>query len=446
MSGRPPEDPTESPIESPQVEALVELRAAVRPHSAADLDRGLNALRARIAGRKSRGRFLLGGIALGGASIATLLVVARFVPVLRGGAKIATKAAPIVIERIEGGAIVDGGYLVESGDAGIKLFFNEGSVFALDRRTRGRVREVSADGATLAIEKGAASFRITPDASKRWSIEAGPFQVTVKGTVFDLSWDPVDERFDLTLRSGRVVVNRPMAGGSIALRAGQHLSVRLPIAETVITETAAEDATPSREPAPVTAPPMDTRLPSSPPRAVRGRAVTPPPTSARTSEGDVSPPGARRWQAMLAAGQWDRILIDAERRGIDETLEHAPTEDLFALAAAARYRHRAELASAALLAQRRRYPDAQRSLDALFLLGRVEEARQGGSARAIGFYDQYLTRAPSGRYAAEALGRKMMMASDGGDTARARTIAGQYLFQFPDGSYAAAARALTRGP
>jgi TolA-binding protein len=380
------------------------------------------------------------------ASIATALVVARFVPALRRGALVAAKATPIVIERIEGGALVDGGYLVESGDAGIKLFFNEGSVFELERRTRGRVRQVTADGATLAIEKGAASFRITPDATKRWSIEAGPFQVTVKGTVFDLSWDPVDERFDLALRSGRVVVNRPMAGGSIVLRAGQHLSVRLPIAETVITEAATEDATAPREDGPSESPPEPAGAvrPTTSPRPGRARTAAAP--ALRGNEADNPAPGVRRWPAMLAAGQWDRILTDAERRGLDDTLEHAPTEDLFALADAARYRHRAELASAALLAQRRRYPDASRSLDALFLLGRVEESRQGGSKRAIGFYDQYLTRAPSGRYAAEALGRKMMMASDGGEAARARTIAGQYLFQFPDGSYAAAARALTRAP
>ena len=64
-----------------------------------------------------------------------------------------------------------------------------------------------------------------------------------------------------------------------------------------------------------------------------------------------------------------------------------------------------------LLAERRRFPDSPRSLDAAFLLGRVEEASDRGLARAIEWYDEYLTRAPAGTYASEALGRKMTLTS-----------------------------------
>ncbi len=105
-----------------------------------------------------------------------------------------------------------------------------------------------------------------------------------------------------------------------------------------------------------------------------------------------------------------------------------------------------DLARAALLAQRRRFPGSPRALDALFLLGRVEELSPDGAARAIAFYDDYLARAPRGGYAAEALGRKMILTNDLGGPSKARPIADEYLRRFPGGSYAGSARALGHVP
>src|SRR5690606_3094629 len=59
-------------------------------------------------------------------------------------------------------------------------------------------------------------------------------------------------------------------------------------------------------------------------------------------------PANRRWAQDLANGRWDAILADAERLGIAPTLSSASSEDLFALANAARYRRRSNLAHDAL--------------------------------------------------------------------------------------------------
>jgi TolA-binding protein len=148
----------------------------------------------------------------------------------------------------------------------------------------------------------------------------------------------------------------------------------------------------------------------------------------------------------LASGHWDRILEEVERTGVDAALNGASSEDLFALADAARYRRRTDLAREALLAERRRFPNSPRAIDALFLLGRVDEARGSGMARAIAWYDEYLVRAPTGSYAAEALGRKMIVTMEAGGAVQARAIAEEYLRRFPKGSYAGTARALIRVP
>jgi len=51
------------------------------------------------------------------------------------------------------------------------------------------------------------------------------------------------------------------------------------------------------------------------------------------------------------------------------------------------------LARAALLAERRRYPESDRALDAVFMLGRLEELNEHGTNKAIAWYDQYLAQA-----------------------------------------------------
>jgi len=156
--------------------------------------------------------------------------------------------------------------------------------------------------------------------------------------------------------------------------------------------------------------------------------------------------GERRWADDLAIGHWDRILEDVERTGVKAALDKASSEDLFALADAARYRRRVDLAREALLAERRRFPGSPRALDAVFLLGRVAESGEQGTTRAIAWYDEYLSRAPTGAYAAEALGRKMTLTSESNGSEEARPIAEEYLRRFPKGSYAGSARALHRAP
>jgi len=148
----------------------------------------------------------------------------------------------------------------------------------------------------------------------------------------------------------------------------------------------------------------------------------------------------------LAAGELDRVLADAERRGVGTVLAQAPEAELAALADAARYRRRGELARRALLAERARFPRSSRARDAAFLLGRIEEDRSGGGPRALEWYDRYLEEAPTGAFASEALGRKMTATDRTRGVEPTRAVAREYLRRFPEGSYANAARAFVERP
>jgi TolA-binding protein len=429
--------------DSPTLAAFAEVtREGAKPRTATELDQGLDALLARIAVGRARRRRLIRW-SLAGAT-ATLCILVGLQVASSVGRRPATVPEPLAMAyRIEGGSVVEGGYLREAGHGGIKLFFNEGSKLVLMPGTRGRLRAVDKEGARVAIEHGAASFQVTQSSDRRWLVEVGPFLVTVKGTAFTVRWDPSSERFELSLRRGRVVVSGPVSGGDIALRAGQRLTVNLGSLETLITEEQPDESFDE----PVVAPAPPTVAPPASQRSVARSRTAGPATSAATAPSTVAKvEDGRRWADALASGDWDRILDDVERVGVETTLNKATSEDLFALANAARYRRRTELARAALLAERRRFPDSPRSLDATFLLGRVEESRERGRARAIAWYDEYLASTPSGAYAAEALGRKMTLTNELGGPAEARPLAEEYLRRFPRGSYAGSARALHRAP
>jgi TolA-binding protein len=282
-----------------------------------------------------------------------------------------------------------------------------------------------------------------PGSNRHWSVEVGPFLVTVKGTIFNIAWDPSGERFELKLKKGKVLVSGPVSGGDLSLRAGQRLVVNLAKAETVITdEQVAESAHGGADTSTVLVERPVAPMPSLAETNPSGSNRSPAPISSGITKVDAS----RRWVDELARGHWDRILEDVERAGLEASLNSASSADLFALADAARYRRRPDLARAALLAERRRFPDSSRALDAVFLLGRVEESRANGTARAITWYDEYLSKAPSGAYAAEALGRKMTLTREVSGPVRAQPIAEEYLRRFPKGSYAGTARALLRNP
>ena len=428
--------------------ALADLaRGSARTPTRTELDGGLRAVRARLgeAAARRRGRVpVIVAWSLAGTLAVTFVLVA--VGVVSPGRWRAPAAPPALSYRIEGGNVIDGGYLRQSGRAGLKLLFAEGTEFILMPGTRSRLRAVDASGARIAIEDGSASFRVTPTPAgdHRWQVDVGPFLVTVKGTVFTVSWDAATERFELKLRHGRVTVSGPMTGtttgGEIVLRAGQRLLVDLPRGETLISEQ-----TPDELAAASAAPVRPAEPPAERPSTGVDRSAGPGDKPAATAPARKVD-GERGWAAALAAGRLDRILSEAERAGVKATLDGASSDDLLALADAARYRRRTDLAREALLAERRRFPDSPRSLEAAFLLGRVEEANDHGLARAVEWYDEYLTRAPAGTYASEALGRKMTLTRKLEGASRARPIAEEYLRRFPGGTYAGPARAFVRVP
>jgi TolA-binding protein len=364
--------------------------------------------------RRSRKRFAV-GVTLTATLVVAGLAGLRF----RGEGP----TASVLSYRVDNQDPPSGGYILVPHAAESLLAFSDGSKVRLAARTRGRVVEVNNRGAKVALDDGKVSVDIVPRPRAQWIFEAGPFRVNVHGTSFTVGWNPAEAVFEARLISGTISVASPVAGPEIHMHAGQSLRVSLRD-QTVAMGTASVPESQS--------PTDDATVSLDLPRA----APAGPSESARWSH--------RGWMAALSENKAAQVVADADRRGLGAVLERADSEDLWALANAARYAGRYPLARQALSAHRKRFASSERSREAAFLLGRLHEGNPNGPADALGWYDRYLAEAHDGADVSDALGRKMTLLERWNRRTEALAVARDYLRRFPRGTYANAARALVR--
>ena len=420
---------TPEPIDlSPRTAELTRLaRRNLGNMSEAEHERGLAAVRGHGERRRTerRRRFLAVGGATAAMGVAAFLLAPRVLERLRLHEG---EGPPPLALQVESGAIDAAGAIVARDDGEPSLHFGDGTVIELARETRGRLTGVDGHGAHVKIERGSAHVSVVPKPQARWIVEAGPYTITVHGTVFTASWDESQQRLDVNMEHGLVSVAGPVTNGPIAVRAGQALTVRLKRSQVVLRDLDQEDEA-DLDAVTEFGPPAE----AAPP-APRAHVATVQPKVAHAARN-------RSWTAALSAGDFDTILEEAER-DIGHVLATRGTEDLAALADAARYRRHDDVARRALLAQRRRFAGSPRAADAAFFLGRLDENGGRGAGPALAWYERYLDEAPRGSYVAEALGRKMIAVQEIHGAAAARNVAEQYLRRYPRGGYAGAARAL----
>ena len=363
--------------------------------------------------------------AFGGSAIAVSAMLLFFV--FQG----AWLSRPLMVTVLNA-SIGEGGYLHRSPeDKGVvQAEFSDGSHFRWLKGSRGRIRATTPKGATLAVEDGTLEAIVKPLPAAAWSVEAGPFVVQVTGTAFHVTWSGSDEKFLLDLHHGKVTITGPLVG-QVHVVAGQKVSVSLRegIVSWANPTTAPPHSPLPAQPSPEVAPSLPTPVTSPMPRRTAPAQKRPTPDS---------------WSTMVSRGDFAQVIADAEARGIEKSLNTADRVGLAALADAARYARRFDIVEPALKRAIQRFPRSIEAEHAPFLLGRIyDEAARWPEAAS--WYSRYLSGSPNGSYAAEALGRKMIVLSrlnTPKDTAAAQALAKAYLGRFPAGPYAQAARKL----
>jgi TolA-binding protein len=353
------------------------------------------------------------------------------------------RARPIACV-VEGGRLGAGGVVEAEPSKSAKLEFSDGTEVMLSADARTQVRAVDRHGARVAFSAGTVHADVAHIEGARWFFDAGPFSIRVTGTAFTAAWNPTDEQLDVDMERGTVEVDGPLSDGALPLRSGQHLTVRMRERETVVRNR--DETVGSRADAKDHAPPPVAAEALAAPTAIETPATRDErPSAMRTTATDRTSHVDRHWASALARGEVGSIVADAERSGLDVCLANASVSDLAALADAARYGRRDDIARRALTALRRRFPGSAVARDSAFLLGRLEETT-GNAAKASEWYARYMTESPNGTYASEALGRNMNLVQTLNGADEARDLARDYLRRFPTGTYATRAQALAQRP
>jgi hypothetical protein len=345
--------------------------------------------------------------------------VFAFAAVLVAGVAFWLVPRPLRYE-VVGGSGLESAYVSAPVAAPVDLRFSDGSDVIAEAGSRLRVDQTYANGARVLLENGGTSTHVAHHKMSNWTFVAGPFEVRVIGTRFDLSWDPVTEQIDLRLREGSVEVRSPLADGPIVVRAGQRFRAAMPQHSMIVTDADAPEAQVAPQVAPTAADPAPNAAPS------------PGAASPKTSQRRES------WQELVVHGEFESVVASAYARGLDGCVATCSAADLRSLADAARYTGRPDLADKTLLALRKRFPGTAHSTNAAFLLGHTNEQRSPAAAER--WYETYLSEAPNGEFAADALAGKMQVINARSGAAAAKPLALEYLRRYPQGVQVKTAR------
>ncbi|HEY1537473.1 MAG TPA: FecR domain-containing protein [Polyangiaceae bacterium] len=350
---------------------------------------------------------------------------------------VSRKTAPLALTYQVTGAVANRGYLqLPDVTSTAAVSFSDGSRIRIEPSTSARIAGVNAAGAHLVLERGLLEVDVVHHAGAAWTIEAGPYEVAVTGTAFSMSWD--SDELTVAMIRGSVMVKGPLATSGVSVLAGQRLSVREhDHSLSIVDQTRAPNPREHEGPA---------SAGSAQPQEPAARASATAGATASGGTADMAGSGtSQSWAVRVASGDYRSVLREAEEKGLEATLSNGPLADLAALADAARYLRRNEVARQALVAERARFPHSSEAHAAAFLLARLVE-EQGDVLGAASGYDLYLRESPRGSFAQEAMGRELVLLRGRGDRTAALPIAERYLREFPLGPYTHIARDIVGAP
>jgi TolA-binding protein len=327
-----------------------------------------------------------------------------------------------------------GSFIAASPTEALPIRFTDGSSLLLAPTSAARVTETGANGAHVVVESGHVDVSVVHRAATEWHLRAGPFDVAVTGTRFDLEWRSSQGELSVAMKEGRVVVSGGCLVRSQELGAGERLVAsmvtshwQISSGDEVLASSGAQLAT-SPEPPTSDVPPSDS------PGVTKPLAEKP---VASVPAASAEPPA---WRGALSRGDYRAAVSMLDENAWAQALQTSSAADLMALANAARLSNDIDHATQALLTVRRRFPRDGRASVAAFTLGRLAFDHGHAYADAAKWFRRYLAEAPNGDLAREASGRLIEAYQLSQNRAEAIEAARRYLSEYPTGPHADLAR------
>jgi ferric-dicitrate binding protein FerR (iron transport regulator) len=259
---------------------------------------------------------------------------------------------------LRGGHAQGGVIEAERGEATVAL--SDGSSILAENRTKFSVDVVGRNAALTRLVTGKLHVRVAHNDGTSYRFIAGPYEIRVVGTEFDLAWEPTGGGLLLAMSKGEVRLVEP--GGKLrTLKGGETL--RLPGLAQAVTQRQAA-------------------APAAAVSAVAATVEVDAPLSPRATH----EPAAPSWDALVAKGQFSDVVREAETLGIDLVTERRGPSDLKALGQAARYVGKRALSLRAFSALRERNRGSDAARQAAFFLARLQEEQGPGRGPALAWH------------------------------------------------------------
>ncbi|HSI05212.1 MAG: FecR domain-containing protein [Myxococcota bacterium] len=399
-------------------DVLHRLGEQVRAELGAAPERAFRHEGAVVARRKPRRWVALSAVGLAAACLAVFALVPRLTP-----------ARTFWVGDVSRPGVV-GAWVDAPAQASLPIVFNDGSRFELGADTGVQVRKASRSRVELSLRRGSVRASVKSAQACVWSVEAGPYLVTVTGTIFTTDWDAKERILEVTVSSGQVrVTGHGLDEAGVTLTGGQRLRIG------------------DHGPMPVESPPAEPTVPSDAGASDAGEPKlndgAPQPAK---HAGRKAAMRSERWLALADDGKFadaHAAAVSAGAYAADELARQKP-DALLVLANLARGQRDADHATRALETLRQRHPGSSAAHLAAFLLGRIAMDLKDDPSLAAVWFERYLKENAQGSVAEEALGRLMDVYERSGQTDAARRTARDYSERYPDGLFLERARGLLR--
>jgi TolA-binding protein len=294
------------------------------------------------------------------------------------------------------------GSVVASDQAPVNLTLAEGTVIALDPRSRVSLMRSEPKRVQVSLTGGSARFDVAKRRARRFSVQLGTVEVLVTGTQFHVARKGVKggERVRVDVEEGSVEVHR--AGlGVVTLQAGDHWSAFV-----------ADEAQPS--PPSVAAEAEAPSLPNTESVDAAAPETAPPPDADEVVQDESEVPGERRR---------GRAHVEA-------------AAELFELANVARRAGRVTEAAKLYAELVSRHARDHRAALAAFELGRLRMDSLSDARGAVDALERALKLDARRAFAEDALARLVLAHEALGEKASCAKARARYLARYPEGVHA----------
>jgi hypothetical protein len=355
------------------------------------------------------------------------------------------------------------------------IAFDQGSRFELGESALAKVASADIERVSIVLERGKIAADVRGNGKTRWEVTAGPYRVTVVGTVFTVDWNVALGVLAVVVERGRVLVEGPnISEEGVAVTRGKQIRVTAredmsgEIDARVIPDVAASERISSTlddrsnwdDSTPPALRPLKTddilagRKPQ-PGGAAQIRdekaddaVVRPGEDVARDRYGEtahvsnssadrraITPPSRLTWLSLYENEAYAEAVRAAVAYGIDTLSASLDADQLWKLQDAARISGHSEISYETLTLYRRRFPKGRNAAVACFLLGRIALEHKGAFAMSAKWFTTYLKEAPNGPLAEEALGRLIIVYEKMGRNEEAKALGEQYIERFKGGPF-----------